>query len=111
MKIFNQLHELQNQGVITTETALDISNYYKSKNKESSSRLTVIYSVIGSILIGLGLILLFAHNWDEMSKIAKTIVAIAPLAITQISGGYFIYKKPDNLAAREGIGSLLFICM
>ena len=45
-----------------------------------------------------------------MSKIAKTIVAIAPLAITQISGGYFIYKT-DNLAAREGIGSLLFICI
>lgn len=111
MKIFNQIQELQNQGVITPKTALDISNYYKSKHKESSSRLTVIYSVIGSILIGLGLILLFAHNWDEMPKIAKTIVAIAPLAITQILGGYFMYKKPDNLAAREGIGSLLFICI
>lgn len=111
MKIFNQIQELQNQGVISPETALDISDYYKSKHKESSSRLTVIYSVIGSILIGLGLILLFAHNWDEMPKIAKTIVAIAPLAITQILGGYFMYKKPDNLAAREGIGSLLFICI
>ena len=111
MKIFNQIQELQNEGVITPETALDISNYYQFKNKSSSSRLTVIYSVFGSILIGLGLILLFAHNWDEMSKIAKTIVAIAPLAITQILGGYFMYKKPDNLAVREGIGSLLFICI
>ena len=33
MKIFNQIQELQNQGVITPETALDISNYYKGKNK------------------------------------------------------------------------------
>ncbi len=109
MKLVNQLKELQDEGVITPDTALDISNYYKSKGDQSTSRLTVIYSVIGSVLIGLGLILLFAHNWDAMSKTARTIVAIAPLLITQIFGGYFIYKKPNNLGGREGIGALNFI--
>ena len=50
MKIFNQIQELQNEGVITPETALDISNYYKSKNKESSSTSAIELSkVYGSV--------------------------------------------------------------
>ena len=111
MKLVNQINELQEAGVITPETALDISNYYDSKQGESSGRMMVVFSVIGSLLVGLGLILLFAHNWDAMGKTAKTIVAIAPLLLTQIIGGFVILKKPESLGWREGIGSLIFICI
>lgn len=111
MKLTNQINELQEAGVITPETALNINNYFDSKKDESSGKMMVIFSVIGSLLVGLGLILLFAHNWDSMGKISKTIVAIAPLLIAQIIGGYVLLKKPDSLGWREGIGSLIFICI
>ena len=111
MKLINQINELKEAGVITPETALDINNYYESKQGESSSRIMVVFSVLGSLLVGLGLILLFAHNWDLMGKTSKTIIAIAPLLITQVIGGYVILKKSESLGWREGIGSLIFICI
>lgn len=111
MKLVNQINELQEAGVITPETALDISNFYDLKNGESSNRQMVVFSVIGSLLLGLGLILLFAHNWDMMGKVTKTIVAISPLIITQVIGGFVILKKRSSLGWKEGIGSLIFICI
>jgi len=111
MKLLNQLQELQSEGIISPQTALDIQGYFNSKADNSGNRQMVIFSVIGSLLLGLGLVLLFAHNWDEMSKITKTIIAISPLVIAQGFGVYFLARKKDSLAGREGIGSLLFLCI
>lgn len=111
MKLVNQLKELQNEGVISPQVATDIHQYYIEKGGATEKRQTVIFSVIGSLLVGLGLILVFAHNWDELSKITKTIVAISPLLISQVIAIFILTGKSDSLAGREGIGSLIFLCI
>lgn len=111
MKLVNQLKELQKEGVISPQIATDIYSFYEEKGESAEKRQTVIFSVIGSLLVGLGLILVFAHNWDELSKLTKTVVAIAPLCISQLIAIYILAKQKDSLAGREGVGSLIFLCI
>lgn len=89
------INELLESKVITINIAEDISNYYKSKENDSSKLMTV-FSILGSVLLGLGIILIVAHNWDEFTKNIKTIIAFLPLILGQISCGYVLYKKLDN---------------
>ncbi|MFT6335528.1 MAG: putative membrane protein [Saprospiraceae bacterium] len=66
MSLINDIEKLIGEGIISEETANRIKNYYKSKEVKSSNRLLVIFGVLGAFLIGLGIILILAHNWDQL---------------------------------------------
>ena len=55
-----------------------ISNYYK-KQPENPNRLLLAFGILAAILIGLGIILIMAHNWENLSVQAKTGAAFLPL--------------------------------
>ncbi|MBC7747547.1 MAG: DUF2157 domain-containing protein [Methylotenera sp.] len=66
-KIINELEELLHANVVTTEIAKNIREYFHQKKEESHNRLSSIFGILGAILVGLGIILVFAHNWDNLS--------------------------------------------
>ncbi len=42
---------------------------------------SILYlGILGSLLVGLGIVLLVAHNWDEMSRQCKLSLLFLPLA-------------------------------
>lgn len=104
--ILKDLPELVAQKVITPETAKDIERYYESREESGSSMLT-IFGALGGILIGLGIILIFAHNWDDFSRGLKTVLAVLPLISFQLLTGYTIIKRKSQLW-KETSGTLLF---
>jgi uncharacterized membrane protein len=65
MNILKELDELTKAQVISPESAENIRNYYKSKQEQSGNRLFIVFGILGAILVGLGLILIIAHNWDD----------------------------------------------
>lgn len=108
MSIQKELPKLVEANVISQSTADDILNYYSSSKQLSPNRLLVIFGTLGAILIGLGIILILAHNWDHFSRFFKTILAITPLIIGQSLCAYTLLKKKKSLAWKESSSSFLF---
>lgn len=102
------LPELIDNGLITDEKGEEIRQYFKNKPDKSQGRLVIVFSILGALLIGLGIILIIAHNWDEFSRPVKTVFAFLPLVIGQLICVYVILKKTENIGWREGSAAFLF---
>lgn len=105
--ILKDLPELVTQNVISSQTAKDIENYYIHKKQPQGNNLLAIFGVLGATLIGLGIILIFAHNWDNFSQTAKTALALLPLISFQALTAFTIIKNM-NSAWKQTAGTLLF---
>ena len=108
MSIIKDLSNLVEANIISQETADKISNYYQNRKGYSTNRLVVAFGILGAILVGLGIILIIAHNWDELSRVTKTFFAFFPLVVGQVLCGYVLLKKKDSTAWREGSTIFLF---
>jgi len=106
-KFVNTLPELIQNQIISKDTALRIERYFESKEANTSNKLFVVFGVLGSLLIGSGIILLFAHNWDYLPKMIKTVLAFIPLLIGQLLVGFSIFKKKSQIW-KEASGVFLF---
>jgi uncharacterized membrane protein len=108
MRVQKDLQALLEAQVIDQGTADAIAAYYKAKGEQSPNRLLVVFGVMGAILVGLGIILILAHNWDNLSRGQKTILAFVPLLLGQIIAGLSLAFKSESQAWREGSASFLF---
>lgn len=97
MKFQEEIQMLLDEKVIDDETAKRISVYYLRKRKGSHGRLSTVYSVLGAILAGLGIILILAHNWDEFPRTVKVGFAFLPLLTGQLWCGYSLLKDNNNV--------------
>lgn len=110
-KIVKALPELLEAGVISQETADRIKAYYDEKEGQHPNLLFSIFGVLGALLIGLGIFLLVAHNWDELSRAAKTAIAFAPLALGQAAAAYALLSHNDSVAWRESASTFLILAI
>lgn len=109
--ILKDLSDLLKAQVITEETAQRIKDYYQDQPNQGTSRLFVVFGILGALLVGMGIVLIIAHNWDTLPKAAKLLVGLLPLMIGQVAGGYAVVKKPDSKAWREGSATFLFFAI
>jgi uncharacterized membrane protein len=106
--LYEELPGLISKGILTQETAGEIRKYYGEPEERNWLRIMLaIFGTLGSILIGSGIILIFAKNWDTLSIPARTVLSFAPLIISQLIGIYVIFKKSDSMAWKEGISALI----
>lgn len=108
MNIQKDLPELIQAGIISEDTAERIRNYYVHRKISSSNRLMMIFGILGATLIGLGIILIIAHNWDELSRASKTFFSFLPLLLGQTLCAYVIAKKYKSIVWRESVSIFLF---
>lgn len=97
-------------GVLSPETAEAVRQWYQRQQPpkpQQGNRLMLIFAVLGSLMVATGIILIFAHNWDELSVTLKTILAFVPMLIGQIAVGYTLWRKQDMAAWREASGGWL----
>lgn len=111
MGIQKDINDLLKAEVISAETAEKIKAYYQQKQQQSGNRLFVVFGILGALLVGLGIILIIAHNWDDLSRTTRTIIAFIPLIMGQAACGYTILKKQDSMAWREGATTFLFLSL
>lgn len=114
-KVLKALPELEEAGILTPETVAKIIEYYDTREKQPSNRLIIIFGILGSLLVGLGLLLIFAHNWDQFPRPVKVGIAFLPLVIGQLIGGYALQKQKESVGWLEGsatfIALAIGICM
>jgi uncharacterized membrane protein len=109
MSILQDISDLVQHGIITEETAEKIRSYYALKQQSSPNRMFTVFGVLGALLVGLGIILILAHNWDTLSRTVKSIIAFTPLVIAQLLCIYVLFKKGNSSAWRESTAALLFL--
>ena len=110
-KMLMELPILQETGVLDAQNAERLRDYLQEKAEKSTSlaKLSIIFiSIIGSLLIGGGIILLFAHNWDEMGRTFRAAISMTPLLIG-IAIGFYVIATRKSTAWREGSGTFLFV--
>ncbi len=107
--MIKELTRLEQEGLISAEQSDNIREFYRQEHLKNSPRQRVIFGVLGALLVGLGIILILAHNWDELSRLTKTILAFTPLVISQILGFWVLLKRPDSKAFKETVGVLIYL--
>jgi len=105
------LDDLVESNIITELTATKIWQHYQKEGEAAPNRLGIILSVLGAALIGLGIMLIVAHNWDNFSRPVKTFLAFLPMIIGQIACVYTLKKEKDSAAWREGSATFLFFAV
>ena len=91
LKVFVQ------QGIISNTQEDSILGYYGVTKEiidkgNSYSRLIIILSTLGAALIGLGVILFIAANWNSIPQFLKIIISIISIIITNILAYWLKYK-------------------
>lgn len=101
-----------NAGIISAESAEKLRNYYGAIKEGNKSRIAlIIFGVLGALLIGSGIILLLAHNWDELSRTVRTVLSLAPLLLGQLLAGWTLLRKRESLAWREGTTTFVMLAI
>jgi len=109
-RLIKDIPELLENSVISKDVANAIETYYNSKNEGKSNRLFTVFGVLGATLVGLGIILILAHNWDDFSRTVKTIWAFLPLIIGQLFAGFSIIRNKGE-TWKEASGVFLFFAV
>jgi uncharacterized membrane protein len=65
MSIVKDIPKLLQADVINQETADRIYDYYRSRHKRSPYLIVVAFSILGAILVGLGIILIIAQEYKD----------------------------------------------
>ncbi|MGH7599461.1 MAG: DUF2157 domain-containing protein [bacterium] len=110
--LYRELPALMNDGVITAEIAEKLRAYYGEIKEGSKNRIAlIVFGVLGALLVGSGVILLLAHNWEELSRAVRTVLSFAPLLIGQALAGWTLARKKESVAWREGTATFLMLAI
>lgn len=106
-ELYQDLPELVKQSVISSETAEHIKQHYGPLEEPQATRtLLLVFGVFGALLVGLGIILLIAHNWDQLTRLSRLTLSVALLVACQAAAGLTLWFKGENRIWRESTAAL-----
>ena len=97
-----QLPDLVAAGAISSENARAIERHYGPVESRTNFGFVVL-ATVGAALVGAGIILLIAHNWDELSRATRTIIAFLPLLIAQALVVFVLTQRNESRPWREAV--------
>lgn len=97
-----QLPELVAAGVISSDNAASIERHYGTAEPRSNFGF-VILATVGAALVGAGIILLIAHNWDDLSRPMRTMIAFIPLLVALLLVGFVLMQRNESRPWREAV--------
>ena len=110
--MMGELPDLVERGLITADAAEGLKRHYGGigdARRRNWGR--VAFAVFGGTLVGLGIILVFAHNWENMSRQVRTVVSLLPLLCAQALCGWVLLRRANSPAWREGTSSFLVLAL
>jgi len=110
-RLVGELPGLVSRGVIDAGGAEALRRHYEGQVRPSRAGAVglTISAILGGLLVGAGIILLIAHNWDDLSRPMRAVFAMLPLVISVVLSGYVVLRKMGSAAWREGCGVFYFL--
>jgi uncharacterized membrane protein len=71
-----------------------------AQSKQRSSRAVVLFSSLGAVLVGLGVILFVASHWDSMGPLTRSLVLIATYLVS-VAAAYATQKRGFSLLSES----------
>ncbi|MFN8352076.1 MAG: DUF2157 domain-containing protein [Flavobacteriales bacterium] len=65
-RLSEALPELLRDGLLTPEQVERIRARYHAGSEQAGNRQLLVFALLGSLLVGLWIILIIAHNWDDL---------------------------------------------
>lgn len=93
------------KGIISRDQADQIIEVYPS---DSGNRLISVLFILGAVLLGAGIILFFASNWQYIPKWAKIGLVIAPLVLFHLFSQLTSASLPRISAVLSFLGCIMF---
>lgn len=109
--LIKELPNLVRDEVITQESAERVKAYYEKMDGSRSNLLLILFGVLGAVLVGGGIILLLAHNWDDLPRWVRTLLALAPLVTAQALCAYALLKRHGSTAWSEASSAFLVLAV
>ena len=108
--LINEIDLWVSEGIIAPEQGQAIKKRYPAPS-EGRAWSRIIFFSIGAILFGLGVILIFAYNWQRMHKLIKLAVIFAAIIGAHGAGFWLRRQNSPHQTAGEGLhllGTMLF---
>lgn len=95
----NEIDKLVADKIITPEQAVIMRERQQSASAtKKQNHLTIMLAIIGSILIGAGVITLLAYNWHSFPQVLRVMLAFAPLLFSHGLMFYVWKFKREQIA-------------
>ncbi len=124
MNLKDFLDDCENKKIIDQPTVERIYSHFLVRQKQNSSItsaqksppkndnvLLITVGIIGVVLIGLGIIYLFAHNWDVLSRTTKTMLSFVPVLISILANIFTLTKRKNNVVWQESTAVSTFLAV
>ncbi len=110
--LYEQLPALVEKGLLSQEQAESIQAYYgPTDTKPAYSWAFIALGIIGALLVGGGIILIFAYNWDKLPTAWRTVLSLVPLILALVIYGYMLFRKRHSIAWVEGASAFLMLML
>jgi len=109
--LLGELDSLVSGGVLEASSAGRLREHYEALKEPPKRLRELFFVVLGAVLIGGGVILLLAHNWSDLSRPVRTIIAFLPLVLMQGLTIFGLRTGRNSLAGREGVGIGLMLAV
>jgi uncharacterized membrane protein len=107
--LHGELPSLVDQGVLTADAAEALRRHYGPPDRVGvAGRLgQILLASIGALLVGGGIILILAHNWEELGRPARAALALGTLVAAQGLAIYAALRRASSTAWIESTSALL----
>ena len=99
-----ELPKLRESGVIDSAAEENLQKHYRERLAAAPSPqkyFLLNFSIIGSVLIAGGIILLFNYNWDMFTKFTRIMIAFLPITLSVVLSLYTLMASRSQ-SWREG---------
>ena len=93
------------EGLLTPEQAGRLRQRYPQPTAEGPHWSLLVFASAGAVVIGLGVILLFAYNWNDIPKFGKLALIFGAISAAH-AGGLYYCRQTDW---RRQIGAVLHL--
>lgn len=98
--LLTELPQLEREGVVDAASAARLRAHY-AEAAQDGGLARGLSAVVGTLLVGLGIILLVAHNWDQWPRALRLTVAAMPLLCGQLACLYTVSRRRESGTWRE----------
>lgn len=110
--LYDEIPAWVRSGILNEEGAARLRVLYGEADKGAARNIAlVICGTLGAVLVGSGIILLFAHNWEEIPRAGRAAISLGLLVVAQALAGWALWRRKQSRAWREGTSTFLLLAV